>query len=72
MPPQDTLNLSQAGVAQSLVQIIAPFPWVLAWTMFCFGLLESAVGMGFDFNVIVPLLLYHLCFSFVLKCGVSF
>lgn len=72
MPPQETLNLSQAGVAQSLVWIIAPFPWVLAWVMFCFGLLESAVGMEFDFNVIVPLLLYHLCFFFVLKCGISF
>lgn len=72
MPPQETLNLSQAGVAQSLMQIIAPFPWVLPWIMFCLGLLESAIGVGFDFNVIVSLLLYHLCFSFVLKCGVFF
>ena len=36
------------------------------------ALQESLAGMGFDFNVIVPLFSSHRGFSFVLGCGVSF
>ena len=32
----------------------------------------QSVGMGFDFGVIVPLLLSHCSFSLVLGCGVSY
>ena len=30
------------------------------------------VGMGFDFTMIVPLLLFHCGFSSIFGCGVSF
>ena len=62
----ETLKHSPAGLAQSPVEVTAPFPWVLVRTSFCLCLQESLVGTGFDFNMTVPVLPSCLDFSFVL------
>ena len=62
----ETLKHSPAGLAQSPVEVTAPFPWVLVHTSFCLCLQESLVGTGFDFNMTVPVLPSCLDFSFVL------
>ena len=50
---------------------------LLQWVDFCgISVLQSLsphpAVMGFDFTVIVPLLLSHCGFSFIFGCGVSF
>ena len=69
---QKTLRHSQAGLAQSLVGVTTPLPWVLVCTSFCFCLQESLVGTGFDFNMTVPVLPSYCDFSFFLGQKVPF
>ena len=59
---QKTLRHSQAGLAQSLVGVTTPLPWVQ----------ESLVGTGFDFNMTVPVLPSYCDFSFFLGQKVPF
>ena len=69
VPPQKTLKHSQAGLAQSLVGVTAPFPGCWCPQGFVCALQESLVGVRFDFKCE-----YTSCFgfSFVLGRGVSF
>ena len=69
MPPQKTLKHSQAGLAQSLVGVTAPFPGSWCPQGFVCALQESLVGMRFDFKCECT---SCFGFSFVLGCGVSF
>ena len=66
------LKHSKAGLAQSLVEVTAPFlgSW---WAQGFVGALQtSLVGLRFDFNAAVPLLPSCWGFSFALGCRVSF
>ena len=66
------LKHSKAGLAQSLVEVTAPFleSW---WAQGFVGALQaSLVGLRFDFNAVVPLLPSCWGFSFALGCRVSF
>ena len=71
-PLQQTLKHSQASLAQSPVgsQLLSPGSWY-AQAFVCAPQV-SLVGMGFDFNMIVPLLPPRCDFSFVLGHGIFF
>ena len=45
-------------------------PWVLVCTRFVWALWASMVGMGFDYNLNLPLLQYCWGFPFAIGCGV--
>ena len=63
---------SHRQVWLSLLWVSAPFPWALSHTRFVCAFQESLVGMGFDVNVIAPLLPSRCSVSFVLRRGVYF
>ena len=72
VPPQETLKHTKAGLAQSLVGVIAPFPgsWC-AQSSVC-TLWAPMVDMRFDFKCDCTFLPSYCGFSFALGHGVSF
>ena len=72
MPLQENLKHSKAGLAQSLIEVTAPFPGFCCTQCFVCALQESLVDMKFDFKLHLLLLLSCCGLSFALRCGVFF